>query len=182
VIALAGNAQATVAFDPPRANGEPITSYTVTGTSSDGGAPATATVAGNLTSVTVTGLTNGDSYTFMVTATNSLGAGPSSGESNAVTPVGPPGAPTAVTATAGVAQATVSFTQPASNGGATITGYTVTATSSDGGVSASETGSDSPITISGLTGQKLYTFTVTATNSAGLTGLPSEQSNKVAIR
>ena len=39
-----------------------------------------------------------------------------------------PGAPTIGTATAGSAQATVTFTAPASDGGSPITGYTVTAT------------------------------------------------------
>jgi DNA-binding beta-propeller fold protein YncE len=39
-----------------------------------------------------------------------------------------PDAPTIGTATAGPPSATVRFTPPASNGGSTITGYTVTAT------------------------------------------------------
>ena len=74
-----------------------------------------------------------------------------------------PGAPTAVTAIGGSSQAVVSFTAPASNGGATITGYTVTA--SPGGATA--TGSSSPLSVTGLANGTAYTFTVTATNSAG---------------
>ena len=46
-----------------------------------------------------------------------------------------PEPPTAVTATAGNGQASVSFTPPASDGGAAITSYTVT--SSPGGTTAS---------------------------------------------
>jgi hypothetical protein len=91
---------------------------------------------------------------------------------NAITP----GAPTIGTATAGDTQATVTFTAPASTGGAAIiaSGYTVTA--NPGGASA--TGSSSPITVTGLTNGVSYTFTVTATNSAG-TGSPSGASNSI---
>ena len=38
------------------------------------------------TSVNVTGLTNGTTYTFTVSATNAIGTGPASSASNAVTP------------------------------------------------------------------------------------------------
>jgi hypothetical protein len=74
-----------------------------------------------------------------------------------------PDAPTDVSAVAGNEQATVSFTPPANNGGAAITNYTVT--SSPGGITA--TGASSPIVVTGLTKGTTYTFTVTATNSAG---------------
>ena len=74
-----------------------------------------------------------------------------------------PDAPTAISASAGNAQASVSFTAPSNNGGATITGYTVT--SSPGGFTQS--GAVSPITVTGLTNGTAYTFTVVATNSVG---------------
>ena len=54
-----------------------------------------------------TGLTNGTSYTFTVTATNSAAPSAPSAPSNAVTPAGVPGAPTGATATAGDARAIV---------------------------------------------------------------------------
>ncbi|MEI6052127.1 MAG: leucine-rich repeat protein, partial [Opitutaceae bacterium] len=72
-------------------------------------------------------------------------------------------APTGVAAVGGSGQAVVSFTAPAFNGGATISGYTVT--SSPGGLTA--TGASSPITVTGLTNGTPYTFTVRATNSVG---------------
>jgi len=85
-----------------------------------------------------------------------------------------PAAATNVSATAGNGQATVSFTAPSFTGGEPITGYTVT--SNPGGLTA--TGTVSSITVTGLTNGTSYTFTVTATNSAG-TGLASAPSNAV---
>ena len=94
-----------------------------------------------------------------------------------VTPAAPttvPGAPTGVNATAGNAQAWVTFSPPASNGGSAITFYTVT--SNPGGITAS--GASSPITVPGLTNGAAYTFTVRATNAVG-TGPVSGISNSV---
>ena len=84
-----------------------------------------------------------------------------------------PDAPTGVSAVAGTGQATVSFTAPANDGGATITGYEVTA--SDG---TTATGSASPIMVTGLTNGAPYTFTVKAINSVGASQ-PSAASNSV---
>ena len=93
------------------------------------------------------------------------------------TPPTAPGAPTIGTATGGDAQATVPFTAPTSNGGAAITTYT--ATSSPGNITGtvSQAGSGT-ITVTGLTNNTPYTFTVTATNSVG-TGAASAASNSV---
>ena len=84
VSAVAGDAQATVSFAAPASDGgAAITSYTVTPFI---GATAQPSTIGAGSPVTVTGLTNGTTYTFTVTATNSVGSGPASGPSNAVTP------------------------------------------------------------------------------------------------
>lgn len=80
-----------------------------------------------------------------------------------VRPATVPGAPTAATAIAGDLQATVSFSPPSDDGGATITSYTVQSTPS--GFTA--TGSSSPITVTGLSNGINYTFKVKATNSVG---------------
>jgi large repetitive protein len=157
-----------VTFTPPASSGQSaITKYTVT--ASPGGNTASAASG----PITIKGLTNGTGYTFTVTATNKYGTGPASSPSNRVI-IGRPGAPTGVAATAGDKEATVSFTPPASNGGSPITSYTVI--SHPGNIKAS--GTESPITVKGLTNGKTYTFTVKATNASG-SGPISTRSNKV---
>ena len=88
-----------------------------------------------------------------------------------------PDAPTIGTAVAGIAEATVSFTAPSSNGGSAITSYT--ATSNPGAITGtvSQEGSGD-ITVTGLTTGTGYTFTVTATNTIG-TSAPSAVSSSV---
>ena len=82
VTALASSGSATVSFNAPtNTGGLTITGYTVT--SNPGGIVATGTTS----PITVNGLTNGTSYTFTVTATNSYGTSPSSTASNSVTPL-----------------------------------------------------------------------------------------------
>ena len=169
VTATGGNAQATVSFTTPASNGgSPITGYTVSGGGTD-------TNAGSLLTIhTITGLTNGNAYTFTVVATNAVGPSLPSLPSNTVTPATVPGAPTGVTATGGNTQATVNFTAPASNGGSPITGYTVYG----GGVDNNAKSLATTHTIIGLTNETAYTFTVIATNAVG-PSLPSLPSNSV---
>jgi fibronectin type III domain protein len=168
-----GDASVTVSWSAPFDEGSPITSYSVAATPNDG----SATVAGNLTSATISGLTNGTSYTFKVTASNALGTGPASAASSPVTPRTVPGKPTNVTATAGDSRATVSWTAPASNGGAAIQLYIVT--SAPGGKTATTpNGTTTTATVTGLTNGVPYTFTVKATNAAG-SGAASSPSNSV---
>jgi C1A family cysteine protease len=90
-----------------------------------------------------------------------------------------PGAPAIGTVTAGNAQATVSFTPPASNGGMPITGYTVTS-DPKGGVDANAGKTSTIHTVKSLKNGTAYTFTVTATNKNG-TGPASAPSTPSVI-
>lgn len=81
-----GNASATITWQPPASSGStPVEKYKVVAT--PGGRTCTAT-APTLT-CTLTGLTNGTSYTVAARARNSIGWGPYSIASPSFTPVGP---------------------------------------------------------------------------------------------
>ena len=120
VVANAGNANAQVAWTAPaNTGGAPISSYTVTALVNGVASGITATAPGNATGVQVNGLTNGTTYTFTVHATNSVGNGPESTPSNAVTPTAPVQPDTAI-----------SMTGPASVGFGANATYTLTVSNS----------------------------------------------------
>ena len=122
---------------------------------------------GALTLTNLPGASAPDASSVSITGTNGL----------ITLPAIAPGAPTIGAATAGDGQALVSFSAPTSDGGATITGYTVTSNPS-GGVDSSVDPTSLSRVITGLSNGTAYTFTVTASNSAG-TGLASGPSTSV---
>ncbi|HEY2261796.1 MAG TPA: fibronectin type III domain-containing protein [Streptosporangiaceae bacterium] len=164
-----GSGQATVAFTESKTDqrlGNPINFYSITATPQGGGSPVSVV---SPSPVTVRGLTNGTSYLITVSATNRAGTGPRSKPAT-VTPRTVPGAPTALVATLDTPASTtgtanIAFSPPASNGGAPITGYTVT--SSPGGLSATAGPGATSVDVGGLTFGTSYTFTMVATNAAG---------------
>jgi PKD repeat protein len=84
-----GDASATITFTAPDDGGSPITGYTVTATDNTTPANGGQTATGTTSPITVTVLTNGDSYIFTVTATNAVGTGPASAPSTSVVPATP---------------------------------------------------------------------------------------------
>jgi hypothetical protein len=165
------SASAIVSWALPATGGHP-TSFKATSSSGN----KSCTAAGALT-CTITGLTNGTTYTFSVTATNSAGTGPASDPSNSVTPSARPGAPTGVLAGLSGTSAQVSWNAAAGNG-STITRYTVT--SSPDNLTCTWTSGPLACTVGGLKNLTSYTFTVTATNSWGA-GPASDPSNSVML-
>ena len=166
--AVAGNAQATVTISA--GSGGAATTYTVTAVQDN---TKTCTVTAPATSCTVSGLTNGTSYTFTSTATNVMGTSSVSAASSAVIP-GPPGVPGTPTVAVGNAQATVTIAQ--GSGGTPVT-YTVTA--GPGGATCTVTSPATSCVVTGLTNGTAYTFTSTATNSIGTSSASAASSSVV---
>jgi len=164
--AVPGNGRATLHWTAPTSTGgSPITGYVVTPYKAGVAAPDRV-LNSTSTTATLAGLANAKRYTFKVAATNARGTGAKSKASVGIT-IGAPNQPTAVQATkTSVGALKVAFKAPGNNG-ATIVRYSATCKSSNGGVSKSTTGKASPIKLTGLTPNKRYTCTVTATNSRG---------------
>jgi len=155
-----GNTTATVAFTAPTNNGDAtITSYT--STSTPGGITNTLSQAGSGT-ISVTGLTGGTSYTFTVTATNSIGTSSASSASNSITTTNTYSADFLVIAGGGSGGGQY-------GGGGGAGGYRASYDSETSGGGGS---SESSLTFSGGT---VYTITV----GAGGAGVTSNQNDGI---
>ena len=124
------------------------------------------------TTATVTGLTNGTTYQFRVSAVNAVGR---SVVSSAVlgTPVykGVADAPRSLTAVSGRLVVTLSWLVPLSNGGIPITDYAIESSIDNGTTWVRVTDSVTTATyatLTGLVGNTTYLFRVRAVNTAGL--------------
>ena len=147
---------------PPADNGgSPITSYTITWTSSTG---ASGTIGTTDTTRTLRNLANGATYTISVTATNAAGTSPAAGAN--ATPLGAPSGPQSISVSPGPSEIVVNWLPPADNGGSPITGYTITWTSSTGASGTIGT-TDTTHTLRNLANGATYTISVTASNAAG---------------
>ena len=165
---LSGNGYAIVLWAPPASPGGTITAYTVTST--PGGITAT-TADGSTLYATVSGLTNGTSYTFTCAAIVGGVPGTASSPSSAVIPYTVPNPPTLVSATAADSQITATWIA-GNNGGAAITSFLVTASS----ISVTASSSATSAAITGLTNGQVYTISIQAVNAAGA----SASSNTIA--
>ena len=163
--ATAGDTTAHLSWTAPSNGGSAITSYVVSYTP-QGGSASTVDTGSTGTTYNLGSLTNGTQYSVTVAAKNAIGTGTASNVATG-TPATKPSAPTGVGATPHNASADVTWTAPASNGGATISKYTVIATPSAGSPITKDVASGTSTTITGLTNGTTYNITVTATNSAG---------------
>jgi autotransporter-associated beta strand protein len=181
VVVTAGNAQASVTWTAPSFNGGAAITDCIVQYSSNGGGTWTTfdRSASMASSATVTGLANGTAYVFRVAAVNSAGAGSYSVNSESVTPAAPataPSAPTNLTATAGNAHASLTWTAPSSIGGSAITDYIVQYSRNRGGSWTTFSWSASTATsalVTGLINGTAYMFRIAAVNSDGVSEFSS---------
>mgnify|MGYP003342714689 FL=1 len=156
-----GDHKATLRWTAADGRDFPVLSYKVTAT------PGGQYCNTESTSCVITGLDNGKSYTFRVTAFNVMGESLPSAESMTLIPAGPPLAPDLVTVVRGSGRVEVRWTAAAGNG-SDVTGYSVL--SNPGGRSCVTT-TALVCVIDGLTNGTAYTFAVSATSVVG-TSLP----------
>ncbi|GID32902.1 fibronectin type III domain protein [Paractinoplanes brasiliensis] len=174
VRAAAGNAEARVTWQAANDNNAAITRYIVVG------AGRTFQVGADQRALTVTGLVNGETYQFAVSAVNKKGQGPAR-TSNAVKPTSEvPDAPTAVTAEAKPDGSVVVTWPPANGQGLEIRRYTVTAIS-EGGSAPIGDSTEASLTVKDgqLEYGKQYAFTVVSVNERGAGSKPSPVSGSV---
>ena len=160
-----GNGILFVDFIPPSEDGGfLITRYNCTAESIG---PGIFQSGGTTSPFVMTGLTNGTSYSVVIQAVNSVGAGSGSTPASG-TPISAPSLPSAPyisEITPGNQQLLVSYCPPISNGGFPITSYQY---STNNGGSFTVVGSiTSPFTIFGLTNGIHYDVIIYAVNSYG---------------
>jgi fibronectin type 3 domain-containing protein len=160
--ATPGNAQVSLSWNASSG----ATSYNVKRSTTNGGPYSTIATGLATTSYTNTGLTNGTTYYYVVSASNTAGESPNSNQASATPTTGPspPAAPTGLTATAGNAQVSLAWT--ASSG---ATSYNVKRSTANGGpYSTIATGvTTTSYTNTGLTNGTTYYYVVSASNTAG---------------
>jgi len=179
--ASGGLTSANVSWSAPATGGAPTTYIVTPYVGSTAQTPTNVTGLPPNTTVKVTGLTNGTTYTFRVTATNPTGNGAQSAASNAVTPSTAvvPSAPTAAAAVGATTSARVTWNASTSDGDSAITGYTITPFIGAVAQTTLTVGpSATSATVTGLTNGTAYTFTVKANNGVG-SSAPSSPSNAV---
>ena len=164
LVATPGDGSASIAFTPGADGGVAITKYQY---SIDNGSNWADAAAGTTSPVSITGLTNGTTYSIKLRAYNSVGAGAASASSVSVTPTSAtaPAAPTSLVATPGDGSASIAFVA-GSDGGAAITNYEYQI---NGGpwVALSPLDTTTPVTIPGLTNYTTYSVKLRAVNSVG---------------
>jgi hypothetical protein len=151
------------------------TSYNVYRALTPGGEGGTPYRTGlTATTFTDTGLTNGTTYFYQVTAVNAAGESGRSVEVSATPQAPPPAAPSGLTAAAGNAQ--VTLTWAASTGATSYNVFRSTVAGGEGGTPWRTGLSVTTFTDTGLTNGTAYFYKVAAVNAGGQSGPSNEAS------
>jgi len=174
LVATHGNTTASIAFTPGSTNGGTLSNYKY---STDGGTNFTAFSPAQTSSpVSITGLTNGTTYSVKLKAVTEVGDGTASAAVS-VTPSTVSGAPTSVSGTHGNTQVALTWSAPSSTGGAAIDYYTAYySTDGTNYTTFGSTFSSTSGTVTGLTNGTAYTFKITAHNLNGNSALSTASS------
>ena len=166
--AVAGDGEVTISWSAPSDGGSAISGYTVQySTSSSFASPSTADVSASPRQVTISSLSNGSSYYFRVLARNSVGSGPYSVSSGAVSPATSPGIPSNLQASESDSALTLSWSAPSSGGSAIIDYIVQYSTSEVFSIYQSVTVGDgaTSTSLTGLANGNTYYFKVKARNA-----------------
>lgn len=165
--ATAGNTSASLTWSPGTDGGAAITDYLVQYSTNNSTWQTFSDGVSTNAAATVTGLTNQTLYYFRVSAINSVGTGPASSTASA-RPFAPAPAPSVLSAVAGNASASLTWT-PGALGGSPLEDYLVEFSIDDSnwqeftdGISTAATA-----TVTGLTNGTLYFFRVSAIDGGG---------------
>jgi len=150
-----GNNSATINVTAGDANGSPITNYTYS--VNNGSWTPLSPAQPSAKTISISGLTNGETYTITLKAINIKGDGTASLPTSVV-PAGPPFAPRITSIDKGNASAIINF-DPSYNNGSTITNYKY---SVNGKWVTTPAPIDNKIRVSGLTNATLYSMTIIA--------------------
>jgi hypothetical protein len=197
VQAIPSDGSAIVMWNPPGAqtdttpgdNGSAITSYRVTTFAAGSSEPlGVVDVAAEPTFTKVSGLENGNAYTFSIQAINAAGPGAAASTTETASPGGRPFAPDNVSASpAGNRSVSLTWSPPGTqadgtpgDNGSPVTGYRVIVSPSCGSCGGTHPGVATATTITGLSAGVTYQFRVVARNRFG-EGVPSSPAQSVAI-
>ncbi|MDI3330036.1 MAG: Ig-like domain-containing protein [Micrococcus sp.] len=153
------DATVDLSWAAPPDNGDPITGYTVTDTTTGSTQQCAATAC------TITGLANGVEHRFSVTAANSVGESEPSGVSAPAVPDVRPEMPAAPVPEAGDGVVELAWTAPVNRGSA-ITDYRVQVSPAPTGAATRSAGTGTALRWDGLQNGVPYRFRIQAVNSA----------------
>ncbi len=180
--ATPGNQQVELTWDPPVFDGRStIQNYSIYRGNTSGGESFLVLIGSALSHID-SGLTNGKTYYYEVSAVNDVGEGPMSNEANA-TPATVPSAPQSLQASAGIGHINLSWSPPLWDGGSPVTNHSIyRRTPTSGEQLLVVLGNVTNFTDSGVSNGQTYLYRVSATNAMGEGAKSNQASATVPMR